>query len=190
MNAKAGDGLPSIEKGVIRYLLIPIIRLLMTWNLALFLLKRERKIIEKLVSNLPHEMKGKRVKINRVFAIEEHSSDFSVNMVCEHLYIAGTAVMGVIDTLSKEQEFKRDIKIEAVKPKGEDDNAIENFKSFMDKYEAYIRSHKKNQSKMTKAHPWFINFNNCDWSCFMFMHTFIHRRQIQEIVKVLGEENE
>lgn len=190
MNAKAGAGLPSIERGIIRYLLIPVIRLLMTWNLALFLLKRERRIIEKLVSKLSIEEKNKRVQINRVFAIEEHSSDFSVNMVCEHLYIAGGAVMSVIDTLTKEEEFKRDIKIEAVKPKGEDENAYENFLSFMDKYEDYIKSHKKNQSKQTKAHPWFINFNNCDWSCFMFMHTFIHRRQIEEIIKVQRDNHE
>lgn len=190
MNAKAGDGLPSIERGIIRYLLIPIIRLLMTWNLALFLLKRERKIIEKLVSTLSDEHKQKRVQINRVFAIEEHSSDFSVNMVCEHLYIAGGAVMAVINTLSKEEEFKRDIKIEAVKPKGEDINAYENFLSFMSKYEEYIKAHNKKYSKQTKAHPWFINFNNHDWSCFMFMHTFIHRRQIEEIIRVQKENNE
>jgi hypothetical protein len=38
---------------------------------------------------------------------------------------------------------------------------------------------------MTKAHPWFVNFNNSDWACFMFMHTFIHRRQIQAIIKDL-----
>lgn len=190
MNAKAGDGLPSLERRVIRYLLIPVIRLLMTWNLALFLLKRERRIIENLVSNLSEEQKQKKVQINRVFAIEEHSSDYSVNMVCEHLYIAGGAVMSVIDTLSKEEEFKRDIKIEAVKPKGEDSKAYENFLLFMNKYEAYIKSHKKNQSKQTKAHPWFINFNNHDWSCFMFMHTFIHRRQIEEIIRVQKESNE
>lgn len=190
MNAKAGDGLPSIERGIIRYLLIPVIRLLMTWNLALFLLKRERKIIEKLVSSLSEEQKQKRVQINRVFAIEEHSSDFSVNMVCEHLYIAGGAVMAVINTLSKEEEFKRDIKIEAVKPKGEDINAYENFLSFMNKYEEYIKSHNKKYSIQTKKHPWFINFNNHDWSCFMFMHTFIHRRQIEEIIRVQKENNE
>ena len=190
MEAKAGDGLPSFEKGVIRYFLIPIIRLLMTWSLSLFLVQREKRLIKKLVSSLKEEQRDKRVKINRVFAIEEHSSDFSVNMVCEHLYIAGGAVMNVIETLSNERQIKKDIKIEDVKPKGEDTFALENFLSFMNKYESYIKGHKKNQSKQTKAHPWFINFNNNDWACFMFMHTFIHRRQIEEIIKVLKEEHE
>ena len=187
MKAKAGDGLPSFEKAIIRFLLIPVVRLLMTWNIALVLVKRERRLIEKLVLSLDEKQRDKKVKINRVFAIEEHSSNFSVNMVCEHLYIAGGAVMKVIDTLSNEREFKRDIKIEDVKPKGIDKNALRNFLDFMHKYETYIKFHKKHQSKQTKAHPWFINFNNSDWACFMFMHTFIHRRQIQEIIKVLKE---
>lgn len=187
MKAKAGDGLPNIEKAVIRYFLIPIVRLLMTWNLALFFIKRERKIIQKLISTLTKEEKEKRVKINRTFAIEEHSSDYSVNMACEHLYITGNAIMNVIDTLSKEKEFNQKITIEGVKPLGEDINAIENFMNFMSTYEEYIKQHNKKQSKQTKAHPWFINFNNHDWSCFMFMHTFIHRRQIEEIIKVQKE---
>jgi|GEM_PF-1455149 len=190
MEAKAGDGLPSLEKRVIRYFLIPVVRLLMTWSIALFLIQRERKLIEKLVLSLDEKQRSKRVKINRVFAIEEHSSDFSVNMVCEHLYIAGGAVLRVIDSLTKEKEFKRDIKIEDVKPKGEDSNSLENYLLFMNKYESYIKKHKKNQSKQTKPHPWFINFNNSDWACFMFMHTFIHRRQIQEIIRVIKENNE
>ncbi len=187
MEAKAGEGLPHIEKSIIRYILIPIVRLLLSWNLALFLLKRERKIIDKLTSCLTNEQKEKRVKINRTFAIEEHSSDYSVNMACEHLYITGNAIMKVIDTLSKEREYKKNITIEAVKPTGKDKNAVSSFLSFMNQYEEYIKSHKKNQSKQTKAHPWFINFNNHDWSCFMFMHTFIHRRQIEEIIKVQKE---
>jgi len=44
---------------------------------------------------------------------------------------------------------------------------------------------------MTKAHPWFVKFNNFDWNNFMFMHTFIHRRQIQAILNELKRlENE
>lgn len=190
MEAKAGAGLPSMEKNIIRYVLIPIVRLLMSWNLALFLIKRERKLIEKLTSSLSKEQKERRIKINRTFAIEEHSSDYSVNIACEHLYITGNAIMNVIDTLSKEKEFKHKITIEAVKPIGEDKNAITNFLKFMETYENYIKEHKKNQSKQTKAHPWFINFNNHDWSCFMFMHTFIHRRQIEEIIRVQKEKYE
>ena len=49
----------------------------------------------------------------------------------------------------------------------------------------WIKSLDKKQSKMKKKHPWFTEFNNYDWSVFMFMHTFIHRRQIQAIIKEL-----
>jgi hypothetical protein len=106
-------------------------------------------------------------------------------MCLEHLRITGSALMGVIETLSCEKEFTRPITIEAVKPKENTLNEAEKFFEFMDKYKIYIKNHKKNYSKMTKAHPWFVNFNNSDWACFMFMHTFIHRRQIQAIIKDL-----
>ncbi|MGA1933046.1 hypothetical protein ACH5BF_10065 [Arcobacter sp. YIC-464] len=190
MKAKAGDGLPLIERAVIRYFLIPVVRLLMTWNLALFLLKRERKIIENLTNLLSDEEKEKRVKVDRTFAIEEHSSDYSINMICEHLYITSEVIMEVIDSLSREKEYKKSITIENVKPIGKDKDSIKIFLDFMNKYELFIKEHKKNQSTMTKAHPWFINFNNHDWSCFMFMHTFIHRRQIEEILRVQRLNNE
>lgn len=57
------------------------------------------------------------MSINRTFAIEDNSRQFSVNEVLEHLVIAGTLMQNVICTLSKEREVEFDIKIENVKPK-------------------------------------------------------------------------
>jgi hypothetical protein len=182
---KAGAGLPNIERLVIKYMLVPIVRLLFTWNISLFLIKKEENKIKKLIKNISKENLQKRVFIKRALAIEDHSRDYSINMCLEHLRITGSALMGVIETLSCEKEFTRPITIEAVKPKENTLNEAEKFFEFMDKYKIYIKNHKKNYSKMTKAHPWFVNFNNSDWACFMFMHTFIHRRQIQAIIKDL-----
>jgi hypothetical protein len=181
----AGAGLPQIERLFIKRVLVPSIRIVCTWNIALFMIKREVRIIENLVSNFDEETLQKRVVINRAFAIEDHSRDYSINMTLEHLRIAGTAVMAVIDTLSNEKEFPKEIKIEAVKPKENAKDEAKKFFEFMKNYAEYIKNHKKNYSKMTKKHPWFVNFNNFDWSCFMFMHTFIHRRQIEAIIKEL-----
>lgn len=181
----AGAGLPQIERLFINRILVPSVRILCTWNILLFMIKREIKIIKNLIEGIDEETLQKRVVIKRAFAIEDHSRDYSINMTLEHLRIAGSAVMSVIDILSNEKEFSKDITIEAVKPR---DNAIDEAKkffNFMKTYEEYIKNHKKNYSKKTKKHPWFINFNNFDWSCFMYMHTFIHRRQIQAIIKEL-----
>ncbi len=60
----------------------------------------------------------------------------------------------------------------------------------MNMYENMIKKLDKKQSKAKIRHPWFVEFNNFDWSVFMYMHTFIHRRQIEEIIRVLGEKND
>jgi len=181
----AGAGLPQIERLFIKRVLVPSVRILCTWNIALFMIKREVKIIENLIASINEETLQKRVVIKRAFAIEDHSRDYSINMTLEHLRITGTAVMDVMDTLSNEKEFPKDITIEAVKPKDNGKDEAQKFFDFMKVYEQYIKTHKKNYSKKIKKHPWFINFNNFDWSCFMYMHTFIHRRQIQAIIKGL-----
>ena len=187
---KPGAGLPRMERVFIKNILVPGVRMLFTWDIALLFLKREISIIKKLLKKVPKELHRKQVIIDRTFAIEDHSRQFSVNMVLEHLTIAGSAIMAVIDTLTKEKEFQTDIKIENVKPKENKENQIQEFLGFYENYFEYIKNHSQKQSKMTKEHPWFTGFNNYDWSVFMFMHTFIHRRQIEAIIKELGESNE
>lgn len=180
-----GSGLPDMERLFIKNILVPGIRTLCTWNMAVFLLQRELKIIKKLVNSINKEKLTQKVLIDRVFAIEDDTRQFSLNMVLEHLVIAGTLIKEVIETLSKEQEFKNDIKIENVKPNKNIQDEYEEFEKFYAGYIKFIKNHQKNQSKIKKRHPWFIEFNNYDWSIFMFMHTFIHRRQIQAILKEL-----
>ncbi len=46
---KAGAGLPNLERLVIKYFLVPNVRLLFTWKLSLFFINREVKIIKKLL---------------------------------------------------------------------------------------------------------------------------------------------
>ncbi len=184
-NAKAGAGLPSFERLFIKHMLIPLSRVFFGWNNSLKLLKKEVKLISDLIKEIPEEKLQKRVEINRVFGIEEHSKDYSINMALEHLTIVTGAMMFVIDTLSKEQAIDKEIKIEDVKPSLNTNDENEKFFLTMNKYFSFIENHPKNISKTTKAHPWFVEFNNKDWATFTFIHTFVHRRQIQAIIKGL-----
>lgn len=187
---KPGAGLPETERLGIKNILVPLVRIFMTWNIALVLLKREIKIINKLVSVLPKELCLERPIIDRTFAIEDDTRSFSINLVLEHLTITGNGIMMVIKTLSEEKEFPKEITIEGVKPYENKIDQISEFLDFYDNYFKFMETLPKKQSKMTKAHPWFVKFNNYDWSIFMYMHTFIHRRQIEAIIKKLGENNE
>ena len=180
---KAGGGLPESERLFIRLFLVPFVRVVMGWNIARVLVVREVKIIKKLLKDLSQKKLQQKMDIERTFAIEDNSRQFSVNDVLEHLVIAGKLVKDVISTLSHEKEVVYDIKIEDVKPKQNKENQLEEFLVFYDSYDNFIKNLPKKQSKTTKAHPWFVKFNNFDWNIFMFMHTFIHRRQIQAILE-------
>ncbi len=184
-----GAGLPNLERLLIKNILVPSVRIVFTWDIALYFLKREISIIKKLVNKVDISKLQQKVLIERTFAIEDDTRQFSINMVLEHLTITGRAIKMVIDTLSKEQEFTTEIKIENVKPHENKINQLEEFLDFYNSYFYFIKNLPKTQSKAKKKHPWFIEFNNFDWSVFMYMHTFIHRRQIQAIIKELNNES-
>lgn len=186
---KAGAGLPNFERLFIKRILVPTVRTIFTWNIALFMLKREVNIIHTLVKNRSTQEMKEQIIIDRTFAIEDDSRRFSINMVLEHLVIAGTLVKEVIESLSQEIAVENEITIESVKPRKNSDEALENFIYFYEDYIQSIKKLPKKKSMTTKKHPWFINFNNFDWSVFMYMHTFIHRRQIEEIISNLGKHN-
>lgn len=185
--AKAGDGLPKFERLVIKYFLVPLVRIFFTWDIVLIYLKREVSLIEKLVQKVDSEFLTKQLIIDRTFAIEDDSRRYSINMVLEHLSITGNGVKDVIKALSNEKEYPNPLTIEGVKPHDNKKDQLKEFLEFYKSYFEFIENLSKNYSKATKKHPWFCEFNNFDWSVFMFMHTFIHRRQIEAIIKSLGE---
>jgi uncharacterized damage-inducible protein DinB len=188
---KEGAGLPEFERLFIRLFLVPIVRITMNWTISRLLIKREIKIIKKLLISISTQKLQQKMSIKRTFAIEDNSRQFSVNEVLEHLVIAGTLIKDVIESLSQEKEVDFDIKIENVKPKENKENQLKYFLEFYQDYDKFIKNLPKKQSKTTKAHPWFVKFNNFDWNIFMFMHTFIHRRQIEAILNELKRlENE
>ena len=146
-------------------------------------------MIKRLVMDIKPEDRNTSIIIDRTLAIEDDSRRYSINQVLEHIIIAGTMVQTGISYISREKRFDYEIKIENAKAYGTED-MLEKCVSF---YENYFKKTDKllqKNSKMTKAHPWFVEFNNQDWHKFMYLHTFIHRRQIQAIIKALGENNE
>lgn len=187
VTGKPGEGLPKGEFMVIRLFLIPLVRTFFTWRIAFWLFKRESKIIIALLDSLSENERLRQVVIDKTFAIEDHSRQFSLNMVIEHLCITGRKVMGVITALSAEKTFDEPLTIQGVKPFENKADTLSDFKAFVDDYTHFFASLEKKHSLMTKPHPWFRSFNNFDWNAFMYMHTFIHRRQIQAVIKALKE---
>lgn len=184
---KAGDGLPPWERLLVRIIFIPLVRTFFTWEIARWLLQREVKIILGLIRYVVPNNLRRETLIDKIFAIEDHSRQFSINMVLEHLVITGSGVMEVIRTLSNEKAYTGSLTIQGVKPFENRADATDAFVAFYGQYMEFYSNLKKRQSCQTAPHPWFGQFNNFDWHIFMYMHTFIHRRQIEAILSVQKE---
>ena len=187
--AAPGDGLPKLEKFFIKTFLVPCVKFVFTWESALKLLNKEAMRIENIVCKIKKDDLQKRVLIDRIFGIEDNSRDFSVNMVLEHLVIVGTGITRVIQSLSNEEAFAQEITIQGVKPHANGVDTLNEFLDFIKEYNVFIESLPKKKSLMTKKHPWFVEFNNFEWSAFMFIHTRVHRRQIAAIYTILNTQN-
>jgi len=180
-----GCGLPTLEKFFIITFLVPSVKFVFTWESSLKCFNKEVKKIETIVRHIQKDNLQKRVLIDRIFGIEDNSRDFSVNMVLEHLVIVGNGMIDLIQTLSNEEEFTQEITIAGVKPHANSTDTLEVFLTLVETYNAFIKSLPKRKSIMTKKHPWFVEFNNLEWSAFMFIHTWVHRRQIESIRSIL-----
>jgi len=185
-----GSGLPNLERRIIKYLLVPMVRTFITWDLALWMLRREIGIIVKRVTALDEAERTRQVIIDRTFAIEDDSRRYSVNMVLEHLSIIGTAAVPLVEALSNEKPFPRELSIVGVKPHENRNGQLDTFLKVNEAYAAFIKTLPKKHSRTTKPHPWFFDFNNFDWHVFLYLHTFIHRRQIESIIAELGASHE
>lgn len=187
VTGKPGEGLPRGEFLLIRLLLVPLVRTLFSWHIAYWLFRRESALIVKLARSVCADSFQKMTVIDKTFAIEDHSRQYSPSMVLEHLAITGRGVMGVIAALSKEEPYEHPLTIEGVKPHANKADALGEFETFVRDYGRFFHNLPKKHSAMTKPHPWFGPFNNFDWNAFMYMHTFIHRRQLEAILKTQKE---
>ena len=175
-----GSGLPTFENVLIKSVLVPFARLFLGWRSAKLWLDLELRSIERMVDGLNDAALNKQVLIDHILGIEDDTRDWSVALVIEHLAIVSAGVIQVVKTLSEERPFDGPISIAAVKP-GKNAVTLDELKQIIKDYETF---HPRNRnSKMTKAHPWFIEFNNRDWNTFLAIHTWVHKRQIKAILR-------
>jgi hypothetical protein len=175
-----GSGLPTFENLFIKTVLVPLGRLFLGWKSARVWLNHELKSIEKMIKGLSEEELSQRVLIDHILGIEDDTRDWSVALVIEHLAIVSTGIIQVIKALSEEKSFDGPISIVAVKPENRTVTMNE-LKQIIKDFETFVPQNKN--SKMTKAHPWFVEFNNKDWNTFLAIHTWVHKRQIKAILR-------
>ena len=176
-----GAGLPKLEKAFIKQILVPFTKYGLGWKSSRIWLDYEMKQITKMLAPLTEEAYHKRTLIAHHLGIEDDTRDWSIAMVIEHLIIVNTGIIEVIKTLGREETVEMEIRIEDVKPY-DGAHTLSELQSLLDTYHQAYTPPKRN-SQMTKAHPWFIEFNDQEWNTFLAIHTWVHRRQIKAILK-------
>ncbi len=180
-----GVGLPKYEYLFIKYIFIPTVKKCTNFNILMNLFLSETKKLKRAIDSVSSDDLSKRVVIKKLIGLEDNSRDFSINMVFEHIFIVGSMIKEGLVFLNNNQNFDVEVSIKGVKPINNNNDFVGDFFKFVDGYKAFYEQMPKVASKTTKAHPWFGELNSYEWHMFLFIHTFVHRRQVEAIAKSL-----
>jgi hypothetical protein len=125
------------------------------------------------------------VLIPRLTGLEDSSRNWSAAMVLQHLVIVNTGIAELIATLSEDKSFEREVQIADVKPipdAGQEQLSL--LEQSLKGYLAQVAAIKTLHTVRRHAHPWFGLLNGHDWHTLAALHTAIHRRQLDAIVRL------
>lgn len=189
---KPGAGLPFYEWFIAKYLLFPQ-RFRTTDNAqAISDFAEESNHVIRIVSQLaPGQLAEKRL-IKRLRGLEDNSRYWSIAMAIEHMIIAGTSLRGVLISLSSGRADLPESSITSLKPNPEisSEGLIERFEQMTQKFVRTAEGSKIDAfPKLTYGHPWFGPLNAREWLIFAGAHQAVHRKQIEEIARILRLES-
>ena len=178
-----GAGLPVWENT----LLNRIFRLtspLISWNLALRLFMKEGNQLLHQCENLSQKRIHGPILIPRLMGLEDSSRQWSPAMVLEHLMITGKRMAEIITALCENRPAGDEVRIEAVKPKGNGSaQIIADYGRFLTHFQTSITPlFPLRRARSIHAHPWFGELTAHQWLCLAAIHQRIHRRQLQSIL--------
>jgi len=180
---KPGAGIPWYQEKFIKHIVVPVLPFVMGWERSLSFLQKQINEIVLLVEDLDEKDLAKQVLIPPMFALEDSSRYWSINMVIEHLVTVNLGTYEIVDLLSQEKEIQRELATAKVKPFKNTDH-IQKLVVFEKAYSRMIKKNSKKVSQLKKAHPWFGPFTNYQWHAFIGLHNKLHKRQIQKILEL------
>jgi len=158
--------------------------LIFSWEKALLFLQEQIEEIVALIEDLDEETMQKQVLVPPLFALEDSSRFWSINMVVEHLVTVDLGTYEIVDQLNQEKSIPRELGTAKVKPL-HNKTYTKNLIVFEKAYSRMIKKNKNKVSTAKKEHPWFGALNNYSWHAFIGLHHRLHKRQIQHILKIL-----
>lgn len=185
--APPGAGLPATELLLSR-LGFRILRSTLTRNRIQDWLCAETRRVLAIAGELSSEQVKRQVLIPRLAGLEDSSRNWSAAMVVQHLVIVGTGIGDLLRALGEDKAFEREVRIADVKPTPdaarEQMGYLENaLIAYLDQVAAIENLHTVHRH----AHPWFGPLDAHGWHTLAALHTMIHRRQLNAIVRTLNE---
>ena len=179
-----GAGLPAFELAWLRVAfrsgcaIMPI-------NAGLRWFKLEERTITSLVRRVSVSQGSAPILIDRIVGIEDSSRCWSVFMVLDHLRIVNDAIAHIVDVLSNNQTLTQEVRIQDVKPNPmSGPEVIQEFIQSVASYESRVRKLGILGNDQRHPHPWFGPMTAFDWHCLAAIHQWVHRRQLERIVRV------
>lgn len=185
MLESAGNGLPGIDAKFLRYIIFPILKTCLSWNMGMRLFEYEGRRILSAAKILDSAILFERVLISKTFGIEDNSRYYSPAMVLWHLKYVGEAIQEGIIGLSNNEALDFVVKIENFKPFVEiDKNIVEEYESFLTNYRNSIERKVGDRfANNYHTHPWFGPMNPHQWLIMSALHQIVHGRQLRKIIR-------
>ena len=151
--------------------------------------KFEARKITVLAGSVSTEQGALPVLIDRVVGIEDSSRYWSVFMVLDHLRIVDEGMTQIIQALTDDRLFGQEVRIQDAKPSPQSGpETIGRFLNAVDGYESIVTRLGILGRRVRHPHPWFGPMTAHDWHCLAAIHHWVHRRQLERIVRKLPQE--
>lgn len=130
------------------------------------------------------------VLIPRIFGIEDSSRNWSLFMTVEHLIIVDTAIISILEHLTAGKTLGTTISTALVKPApGQDGTVMRRFSETVFHYSKTLSTLPSLHTSTLQTHPWFGPLDAHGWHCLAAIHHKIHRRQIENIIRLISCED-
>ena len=183
-----GAGLPAFELAWLR-IMFRCACVLISLNAGLRWFKFEARKIVALAGRVSAAHVAAPVLIDRVVGIEDSSRYWSVFMVLDHLRIVDEGMTQIVQTLTDDRLFGQEVRIQDVKPSPQSGpETIGRFLNAVDGYESTVTRLGTLGGRVRHPHPWFGPMTAHDWHCLAAIHHWVHRRQLERIVRKLRDE--
>ncbi len=185
---QAGAGLPKAQSFFLRYIGFPLLRTSTSWERGLGLFEAEGHKVLQLAEGLDQEQLHTKVMVPRTLGIEDNSRYYSAAMVLWHMTYVGETIRDGIISLSRGENLDFTVKIKDFKPFVEiEASVIDDYKNFLSGFRPALDNQVWDRYiKNYHSHPWFGPLNPHGWLMMGAVHQWVHRRQMENIVKGLA----